>query len=50
MKYVITGDVVPRDEACVMMCNHRNRLDWLFLWGWLFRFGRLWNEKIVLKA
>eukprot|EP00128_Syssomonas_multiformis_P013339 Colp12_sorted_trinity150504_noHs@28803 len=29
--------------------NHRTRLDWLFLWSWILRFGRLGNEKIVLK-
>jgi len=31
------------------LLNHRTYYDWLFLWSWVLRFGRLINEKIVLK-
>ncbi|XP_063933884.1 lysocardiolipin acyltransferase 1-like isoform X1 [Zophobas morio] len=49
VKYVFSGDYVPSMEKALIMSNHRNRLDWLFMWPWFARYGRLTNEKIVLK-
>ena len=50
VKFVFTGDQVERNDPFVMISNHRNRLDWLFLWAWFLRFGRASHEKIVLKV
>jgi len=50
IRFVFSGDLeFPKGDRAIMIMNHRTRLDWLFLWNWLFRFGRLRNHKIVLK-
>jgi len=50
-KIIITGDEVPKGkkERTLIITNHRTRLDWMFLWGFFLREGRLRNLKIVMK-
>jgi 1-acyl-sn-glycerol-3-phosphate acyltransferase len=33
-------------ERALVICNHRTRLDWLFLWLWFFRFGQIEQLKV----
>mmetsp|Transcript_5254 Transcript_5254/g.16054 ORF Transcript_5254/g.16054 Transcript_5254/m.16054 type:complete len:373 (-) Transcript_5254:42-1160(-) len=49
IKFVITGDEVPRNESSIMICNHRTRLDWMFLWNLSYRVGLPTALRIVLK-
>jgi len=48
----ISGDEVPKGkkERVLVITNHRTRLDWMFLWGFFLREGRLRHLKIVMKA
>lgn len=46
---VVSGVKPPRDESAIIVMNHRCRLDWMFYWCYLHRFGRLRHEKIILK-
>uniref|UniRef100_A0A6B2L9T6 Phospholipid/glycerol acyltransferase domain-containing protein n=1 Tax=Arcella intermedia TaxID=1963864 RepID=A0A6B2L9T6_9EUKA len=48
-KVVIEGDTLKKGEKVLIISNHRTRLDWMFLWGFFLREGRLRNLKIVLK-
>ncbi|KNC82639.1 hypothetical protein SARC_05079 [Sphaeroforma arctica JP610] len=50
LKFVFSGDEFVSTDACIVASNHRNRLDWLFLWGLFVRYGRLQYHKIMLKA
>ncbi|CAM9267777.1 unnamed protein product, partial [Hapterophycus canaliculatus] len=45
----ITGDRVEFGEAALIICNHRTRVDWMFLWCLCLRQGQLSGLKIVLK-
>lgn len=36
-------------EAALIICNHRTRVDWMFLWVLCLRQGQLSGLKIVLK-
>lgn len=45
----ITGDYVEFGEAALIICNHRTRVDWMFLWVLCLRQGQLSGLKIVLK-
>lgn len=45
----ITGDRVAFGEAALIICNHRTRVDWMFLWCLCLRHGQLSGLKIVLK-
>lgn len=45
----ITGDHVDFGEAALIICNHRTRVDWMFLWVLCLRQGQLSGLKIVLK-
>lgn len=48
VKIIITGDVVGR-EAALFVCNHRNSLDWFYLWGLFSRADALGELKIIIK-
>lgn len=50
IRFVITGDALPPHENCLIISNHRTRLDWMFLWSFAMRRLRLYNYKIVLKS
>ncbi len=45
----VTGDRVDFGEAALIICNHRTRVDWMFLWVLCLRQGQLSGLKIVLK-
>lgn len=45
----ITGDHVDFGEVALIICNHRTRVDWMFLWVLCLRQGQLSGLKIVLK-
>ena len=49
VKIVVTGDKVPKGENAVIIMNHRCRLDWLFFWSVVARYGELKHEKIIMK-
>lgn len=49
VKVLISGDHDMVKPPSLIIMNHRTRLDWLFLWCYLLRRGKLLNEKIVLK-
>jgi len=49
VKIVVTGDRVPKGENAVIVMNHRCRLDWLFFWSVVARYGELKHEKIIMK-
>jgi len=48
---IISSGDVPKNanEAALIISNHRTRLDWMFLWPWILRYGNLQHEKIILK-
>lgn len=48
-KIVITGDKISDNDSPLIIMNHRCRLDWMFYWMALLRYGRLANEKIIMK-
>ena len=39
----------PNDKRMIILCNHNNRLDWLFLWCLASRIGLCSSLKIALK-
>ena len=45
----VTGDRVAFGEPALVICNHRTRVDWVFLWCLCLRQGQLSGLKIVLK-
>eukprot|EP00013_Stygamoeba_regulata_P004025 CAMPEP_0177637210 /NCGR_PEP_ID=MMETSP0447-20121125/4852_1 /TAXON_ID=0 /ORGANISM="Stygamoeba regulata, Strain BSH-02190019" /LENGTH=344 /DNA_ID=CAMNT_0019139127 /DNA_START=40 /DNA_END=1070 /DNA_ORIENTATION=- len=45
----VSGDIPLDDERALILMNHPTRLDWMFFWSFLKRYGRLHNEKIILK-
>ncbi|CAM9676502.1 unnamed protein product [Choristocarpus tenellus] len=49
IKVKLSGDVVPCGESAVLVCNHRCRIDWMFMWCMCLRHGQLSGLKIVLK-
>ncbi|CAH1792687.1 unnamed protein product [Owenia fusiformis] len=50
IKVVVTGDAIRPNERSLIVMNHRTRLDWMYLWSCLIRYGSLKNEKIILKS
>ncbi|CAM9103280.1 unnamed protein product [Discosporangium mesarthrocarpum] len=49
IKVLLSGDPVPCGESALIICNHRCRVDWMFLWCMCLRQGQLSGLKIVLK-
>lgn len=49
-KVVITGDNVPDKERVLLIANHRTEVDWMYLWDFALRKGRLGYIKYVLKS
>jgi lysocardiolipin and lysophospholipid acyltransferase len=54
IKLFFVGDnlnnlLTSKNTPCLMICNHRTRLDWMFLWNFIIRFLSLKNEKIIMK-
>ena len=50
VKIVVTGDKLPKSESAVIIMNHRCRLDWMFYWSVMARYGELKHEKIIMKS
>ncbi|CAM9834467.1 unnamed protein product [Chrysoparadoxa australica] len=48
-KIVLSGDAVPSGERALLLCNHRSRVDWMFVWNLLSRTQQLGQLKIILK-
>jgi len=48
-KLIFTGEGVVPGEKALYITNHRTRLDWMFLWGYFNKEGRLTDLKIVMK-
>ena len=49
MKFVISGDEVPSNDCGIMICNHRTRTDFIFLWSLFYYRLRVDVMKIALK-
>eukprot|EP00802_Teleaulax_amphioxeia_P014084 Tamp_14143.p1 GENE.Tamp_14143~~Tamp_14143.p1 ORF type:complete len:385 (+),score=63.13 Tamp_14143:32-1186(+) len=49
VEIVLSGDPLPSGEAAMIICNHRTRIDWMFMWCLCLRLGILDSMKIVLK-
>ena len=49
VKVKVTGEKPPVDDTALIIMNHRSRLDWMFYWCYLHRYGHLKHEKIILK-
>jgi lysocardiolipin and lysophospholipid acyltransferase len=49
VEFVIYGDQFRRDDDCLILMNHRTRLDWLFAWPLIGKIGRLEHLKIIMK-
>eukprot|EP01138_Halocafeteria_seosinensis_P009531 gb/GECG01009740.1/.p1 GENE.gb/GECG01009740.1/~~gb/GECG01009740.1/.p1 ORF type:complete len:428 (+),score=29.19 gb/GECG01009740.1/:1-1284(+) len=49
VEFVITGDPIQEKDNALFFCNHRTRLDWMFLWYPFLQHGSLEHLKIVLK-
>lgn len=50
VRIIVSGDVPSqRGEPAMIICNHRTRIDWMFLWSLCFRLGILKSMKITLK-
>ena len=50
VKIIVTGDKLPKNETAVIIMNHRCRLDWMFYWSVMARYGELKHEKIIMKS
>ncbi|XP_078488672.1 lysocardiolipin acyltransferase 1 isoform X1 [Ciona intestinalis] len=50
MKVVVSGDCYETEGNTTIIMNHRTRLDWIYLFGCLFRGKILHKQKIVLKS
>ncbi|KAK7103701.1 lysocardiolipin acyltransferase 1-like [Littorina saxatilis] len=50
VKIVVHGQPAPPKHSVLILCNHRTRLDWLFLMSYELRCGTLSQYRISLKA
>lgn len=50
VKVIIHGSPASAKDSVLLICNHRTRLDWLFLISYQLRCGTLSNYRISLKA
>jgi len=46
----VCGDLMKLKGPCLLIMNHRTRLDWMYFWCYLIRMGQLPLLKIMLKA
>nr|XP_043624925.1 probable 1-acyl-sn-glycerol-3-phosphate acyltransferase 5 [Erigeron canadensis]XP_043624926.1 probable 1-acyl-sn-glycerol-3-phosphate acyltransferase 5 [Erigeron canadensis]XP_043624927.1 probable 1-acyl-sn-glycerol-3-phosphate acyltransferase 5 [Erigeron canadensis] len=49
-KVVFSGETVPAKERVLIIANHRTEVDWMYLWDFALRKGRLGYIKYVLKS
>lgn len=47
----VTGDTMRSDESAIILCNHRTRVDWNFVWCALLHANHpsTHNSKLILK-
>ncbi|KAE9600070.1 hypothetical protein Lal_00046178 [Lupinus albus] len=48
-KIVFSGDSIPMNERVLVIANHRNEVDWMFLWDLALRKGRIGCIKYIMK-
>lgn len=51
-RFIITGDHINPFDGALLIMNHRNRLDWNFLWGGMYYSAEppAHKLKMVLKS
>lgn len=49
-KVIFAGDVVPREDRVMLMCNHRTEVDWMYIWNLAIRKGKLGYCKYAVKS
>ncbi|KAA8545940.1 hypothetical protein F0562_020609 [Nyssa sinensis] len=49
-KVVFSGESVPARERVLLIANHRTEVDWVYLWDFALRKGRLGYLKYILKS
>jgi len=50
IRLVVTGQPSRPGTSCLILANHRTRLDWLFFMSYVFRYNDIDQYKISLKA
>jgi len=50
VKLRASGDKMRPGERCLIIANHRTRLDWMFMWSLLTRTTYAPHEKIILRG
>lgn len=48
-RFVFSGESVPAKERVLLIANHRTEVDWMYLWDFALRKGRLQCIKYILK-
>lgn len=48
-RFVFSGESVPAKERVLLFANHRTEVDWMYLWDFALRKGRLQCIKYILK-
>jgi len=51
-RFIITGDHINPFDGALLIMNHRNRLDWNFLWGGMYYSSKppAHKLKMILKS
>lgn len=53
VKICVSGDdlnQLNKNESALIIMNHRTRLDWMYFWCFLIRYGNIRHLKIILKS
>ncbi|TKW26479.1 hypothetical protein SEVIR_3G192700v4 [Setaria viridis] len=48
-RFIFSGESVPPKERVLLFANHRTEVDWMYLWDFALRKGRLQCIKYMLK-
>uniref|UniRef100_A0A0A9GN58 1-acylglycerol-3-phosphate O-acyltransferase n=1 Tax=Arundo donax TaxID=35708 RepID=A0A0A9GN58_ARUDO len=48
-RFIFSGESVPPKERVLLFANHRTEVDWMYLWDFALRKGRLQCIKYILK-
>ncbi|PAA55537.1 hypothetical protein BOX15_Mlig033260g4, partial [Macrostomum lignano] len=49
LKFRHYGDSIDKRDCAIIIMNHPSRLDWMYIWYLLMRFGCLSTLKIIMK-
>lgn len=49
VKLIMSGDTFTKKDNVLIICNHRTRLDWMWLWSWAAYFDVLSSYRVILK-